>query len=108
MEWIIKGLENDPLFHGINSIVAESLPHLKRGAMRDFFNILKEDNIYFREYHNKTDSLYQINDCYYEFFSVDQHDKLRGARRSNLFINEANNVSKNAYDQLETRTKNNV
>lgn len=40
-----------------------------------------------------------------EFFSSDNGDKLRGARRDRLFINEANNVTKDAFDQLEVRTK---
>lgn len=40
-----------------------------------------------------------------EFFSVDQPEKVRGARRDRLFINEANNVSFDAFEQLEVRTK---
>jgi phage terminase large subunit len=40
-----------------------------------------------------------------EFFSADQPDKLRGARRDRCFINEANNISLDAFDQLEVRTK---
>ena len=40
-----------------------------------------------------------------EFFGVDSPDKLRGGRRDRLFINEANNVALDAFDQLEVRTK---
>jgi phage terminase large subunit len=36
----------------------------------------------------------------------DQPDKLRGARRDVLFINECNNISFEAYQQLSIRTKN--
>ena len=103
--WIISALENNEEFSGINSIVSESMPHLKRGAMRDFFEILKNAGLYDRTAHNKTDSTYKINDSVFEFFSADQDDKLRGARRNNLFVNEANNVSKDAFDQMESRTK---
>jgi phage terminase large subunit len=40
-----------------------------------------------------------------EFFSVDQSEKVRGARRDRLFINEANNIPLSAFDELEVRTK---
>ena len=90
------------------SIVSESMPHLKRGAMRDFFNILKENDLYIRDNHNKTDNTYQVNNSVIEFFSVDNHAKLRGARRDILFINECNNVSYEAFNQLEVRTKKRV
>jgi len=40
-----------------------------------------------------------------EFFSVDQSEKVRGARRDRLFINEVNNVLFSAFEELEVRTK---
>lgn len=40
-----------------------------------------------------------------EFFSADQPDKLRGARRDILFMNEANNIPFDSYLQLAMRTK---
>jgi phage terminase large subunit len=40
-----------------------------------------------------------------EFFGADQADKLRGGRRDRLFINECNNVSFGAFEELEVRTK---
>jgi phage terminase large subunit len=55
---------------------------------------------------NATDSIYTFETgSQMEFFSVDQPDKLRGARRDRLFINEANNIPLDAFDQLEVRTK---
>jgi phage terminase large subunit len=90
----------------LTSIVSESFPHLKRGAMRDFLNILKEHNYYQDKAWNRTDSIYMFETgSTIEFFSVDQPDKLRGARRDRLFINEANNTPVEAFDQLEVRTK---
>jgi phage terminase large subunit len=90
------------------SIVSETLPHLKRGAMRDFFKILKEDNLYSEKNHNKSGNIYNIGDSIIEFFSADNGDKVRGARRDYLFINECNNVSFETYNQLEVRTKNQI
>lgn len=90
---------------GLVSIVSESLPHLKRGAMRDFVNILQSNELYQASNHNRTDHTYKINDTTFEFFSADQDDKLRGARRDYLFINEANNISFQAWSELFIRTR---
>ena len=55
---------------------------------------------------NATDSVYTFETgSQIEFFSTDNGDKLRGARRDRLFINEANNVAFDAFEQLEVRTK---
>ena len=88
------------------SIVSESIPHLKRGAIKDFINILIMTDNYKDSSFNKSDLKYKFsNGSYIEFFSVDQPDKLRGARRDVLFINECNNVNFEAYNQLAIRTK---
>lgn len=90
----------------LTSIVSESIPHLKRGAMRDFKNIMQAHNYWKDDLWNATDSIYTFETgSQIEFFSSDQPDKLRGARRDRLFINEANNISLDAFDQLEVRTK---
>jgi phage terminase large subunit len=88
------------------SIVSESIPHLKRGAIKDFVNIMIMTGNYKDASFNKSDLKYKFsNGSYIEFFSVDQPDKLRGARRDVLFINECNNVNFEAYNQLAIRTK---
>ncbi len=90
----------------IISVVSESLPHLKRGAIRDFLNIMQEHKYFKDDRWNKTDFFYLFESgSKIEFFSVDQPEKVRGARRDVLFINEANNISYDAYTQLEIRTK---
>lgn len=86
--------------------MSESIPHLKRGAIRDFKNIMKEHNYWREKQWNATDSIYTFETgSQIEFFSTDNADKLRGARRQRLFINEANNVSFDAFEQLEVRTE---
>ncbi len=104
-QWILRGIEDDPEFRGVNSICSESMPHLKRGALRDFIHILKNEGIYDVRNHNRTEQIYTIGNAQYEFFGVDDDSKLRGARRNKLFINEANNTTQGAFDQLEPRTK---
>lgn len=88
------------------SVVSESIPHLKRGAIRDFKNIMEGHRYWKDSQWNATDSIYTFETgSRIEFFSTDNADKLRGARRDRLFINEANNVSFDAFEQLEVRTK---
>ena len=87
------------------SVVSESIPHLRRGALKDFLGILKGLNRYNDTQFNKSTLKYVFtNGSYIEFFSTDQPDKLRGARRTDLFINECNNVPFDAYQQLAIRT----
>lgn len=86
------------------SVVSESLPHLKRGCIRDFKEILADD---FNEAKfNKTDQIYTgLGKSTIEFFSADEPAKMRGAGRDILFINEANNVAYDAYRELDVRTR---
>lgn len=91
------------------SVVSESIPHLRRGAIKDFEKIMKWTNRWIEDHFNKTLLKYTFsNGSYIEFFSADQDDKLRGARRHVLYINEANNVSLNAYNELSIRTSGNI
>lgn len=90
----------------LTSIVAESTPHLKRGALRDFKNILIDHKYWKDDNWSATDSIYTFETgSQIEFFSSDQPDKLRGARRDRCFMNEANNMQLDTFDQLEVRTK---
>lgn len=87
------------------SVVSETFPHLKKGAIRDFISIM-EGHRYFKEGNwNKTDSLYTFESgSKIEFFSADSSDKVRGPRRDILFINECNNINFETYTQLAIRT----
>lgn len=90
----------------LTSVVSESIPHLKRGAIRDFKNIMRAQGYWKENSWNATDSIYTFETgSQMEFFSADNADKLRGGRRDRLFINEANNVLFDAFEQLEVRTK---
>lgn len=90
----------------LTSIVSESMPHLKKGAMRDFMKILKTHGYFREENWSATDKIYTFETgSQIEFYGADSADKLRGGRRDRLFINEANNVSFEAFEELEVRTK---
>ena len=90
----------------LTSVVSESIPHLKRGALRDFKNIMKAHSYWKDANWNATDSIYTFETgSQIEFFSTDNGDKLRGGRRDRCFMNEANNCTLDAFDQLEVRTR---
>lgn len=90
------------------SVVSESIPHLKKGVLRDFEDILERLNVRGVNV-NKTDRLYRFpSGGYVEFFSVDDWGKVKGSSRDVLFINEANRMGYEAYRQLVARTTSQV
>jgi len=87
------------------SVVAENVPFLKRGAIRDFKTIMEHMGIWVDDNWNRTDSNYDFgNGSSIEFFSADNAGKAVGAARDYLFINEANNVKYEIAFQLMART----
>lgn len=91
------------------SVVSESIPHLRRGALRDFLKIMKSINRYVDDRYNKTLLKYEFaNGSFIEFFSADDSSKLRGGRRNILYINECNSVSFESFNELSIRTKDEV
>lgn len=90
----------------LTSVVSESFPHLKKGAMRDFINILQAHGYYDDARWNRSDFIYTFETgSKIEFFSADMPSKVRGPRRDRLFVNEANNVVRESWEQLLLRTR---
>lgn len=88
------------------SVVSESFPHLSKGAMLDFLNIMERHKYFKAERWNKTNSVYTFETgSKLEFFSADTPGKVHGPRRDVLFVNEANNISYTIFDQLRVRTR---
>lgn len=91
------------------SIVSESVPHLRRGAIKDFLKIMVDTGRYIDSHWNRTLLTYTFSTgSYIEFFSADQPDRVRGPRRTQLYINEANNIAFDTFDQLLIRTSGSV
>lgn len=91
------------------SIVSKTFPHLRRGAIRDFIEIMQSNGAWEEKRFNKTDSIYTFkNGTCIEFFSADNDAKLRGPGRDILFINEANLLSIGEWRQLLVRTRGKV
>ncbi|WOI85984.1 PBSX family phage terminase large subunit [Rhodococcus qingshengii] len=103
MAYLVHTAQSNPNL--VISVVSESIPHLRLGAMRDFTTIMKWHRYWKDASWNGTFSTYTFpNGTIIEFFSSDS-DKAHGPRRDILFLNECNNVSYDVYTQLETRTR---
>lgn len=99
---------NEP---GLTSVVSESMPHLRRGALRDFKKIMQLHGYWKDSAWKESEKVYTFETGWQiEFFSADQPDKLRGGRRDRLFGNEVNTWPNGleAFNQLEVRTKESV
>ena len=101
--WIVFGYCTTEVGKTI-TICRKTYPALRSSSMRDFFEILKEYGLYKEENHNKSNSEYKLYGNLIEFISLDQPQKLRGRKRDLLYINEANEISFEDWQQLIFRT----
>lgn len=101
--WLIDYCQS--LSGQVCTVVAESVPHLRLGAIRDFQNIMKSNGYWDDNAWNETGRYKFPNGSFIEFISFDKFGKAHGPRRDVLFINEANNIPYLIADQLITRTR---
>ena len=88
----------------IITICRKTFPALRATVLRDFISILRKYDLYKEEYHNKSSSEYSLFGNLIEFISLDQPVKVRGRKRELLFINEANELHYEDWQQLLFRT----
>lgn len=87
------------------SIVRKTLPALKGSVLIDFKDILNRMQLWDGKAFNKTELIYRFNNgSWFEFFSTDDEQKIRGRKRQILFANEANEISYLEWQQLLMRT----
>ena len=89
----------------IITICRKTFPSLRATVLRDFLHILRHHEMYREEYHNKSNSEYNLFGNLIEFTSLDQSQKIRGRKRDLLFINEANELFWEDWQQLIFRTQ---
>lgn len=86
-------------------IAGESLPHLKRGVLRDLPKVFEQFDLNFDLLFNRSDSFIKMpNGSKINFIALDNPGKARGSRRDILFINEANLIPFETAQQLFIRT----
>ncbi len=90
------------------TVVGASVPHLKQGAMKDFLKVMKQTKRYKAECWHDTNRKYTfLNGAYIEFVNADE-DKSIGPRRDILYINEANKIPFEIYNQMSMRTSGDI
>ena len=90
------------------TICRKTFPSVRASVMRDFVEILRKHNIYSEDNHNKSNHEYNLNGNLVEFISLDQPQKVRGRKRNLLFINEANELDYEDWQQLVFRTEDKI
>lgn len=91
------------------TIMSDTLPNLRRGAMKDWKDILRgtERERYFTEKITEHSWINLCTSTKIEFMSCDDMGAL-GARRDYLYVNEANRINFETFGQLEIRTFNKI
>lgn len=92
----------------IVTICRKAFPSLRATVLRDFIGILQANNIYSEKFHNKSNSEYHLFGNLIEFIALDQSQKIRGRKRDLLFINEANELYFEDWQQLIFRTQDQI
>lgn len=96
----------------IATVAGQDIPNLKSGAYRDFENrILPEfdewlnHSVVYVESYNKTERTWRFsNGSLIEFKSYKDAQDAKNGKRDILFVNEANGISYDVYNQLAMRT----
>lgn len=90
------------------TVVGESIPNLKAGALRDALDIYgnsKQLKSFITDY-NRTDRIFfSYNGSVMEFKSYETSQSAKSGKRDYLFINEAQGISPEIFNELHIRTK---
>jgi phage terminase large subunit len=88
------------------TICRKTFPSLRATAMHDFFEVIRNMGAYREEWHNRSENIYHYapSGTDVDFISVDEPMKVRSRRRDFLWINEANELKREDFEQLNMRT----
>lgn len=104
MEAYVEHAVNNKNTNEITQVFRKTLASCRRTVLRDFIEVLRRWKLFNHIKYNKTDSIFELFGNYIEFCGADDEQKLRGAKRDHLFINEANELSWDEAKQLFMRT----
>ena len=87
------------------SVVRLGRPALESSVFRDFEEIMQGMGIWDENKCNRTKLEYRDNGGLFEFFSIDNDQKVRGRKRHILYCNESNEIPEKEFKQLLFRTE---
>jgi phage terminase large subunit len=101
--WIQKLLQEE---NKTLSLVRKTLPSLKNSILKDLVEVLELFELYDPRKWHKQEGYYELpNGSIINWFSADEPQKLRGAKRDYLYCNEANELDLEDWRQLIMRTE---
>lgn len=104
--WLIDYCQTPQGRPKLATVGSESFPHLDKGAILDFKNIMKDRGYWDENLWHDTKHVYTFETGNkLEFASFDTYGKAHGPRRDVFFGNEVNNMPYNVVDQLIARTR---
>ena len=104
LQWILVKALSEP--NMVFSIVRKSFPSMRVSIMRDWVGILKDLDIWDENRWSATEHIYTFdNGSMVEFMSIDSSEKRKGSARDYLFVDEANELSREDWFQLFIRTR---
>ena len=89
----------------IISVVGQDVPNLKRGAITDATNIAATFAPVVKRYHSTEKAFEFHNGARIEFVSYETPQDAKAGKRHILFVNEANGIRHEVFEQLSIRTK---
>ena len=90
------------------TVVGQDIPNLKVGALRDALDIIGNDEAIKQQLvsYNRSERLMTfLNKSVIEFNSYDNEQDAKSGKRDYLFVNEANGIPYNVFEQLSLRTR---
>ena len=103
--WLYKLCQEN---NKVLTVCRETMPSLKNTVFRDFIEIMYKMGIYDPNNLSKGEMTYKLGTNLIEFRNLDDDQKVRGAKRDYLYINEANEISYPIWKQLLFRTKSKI
>ena len=93
------------------TVVGQDIPNLKVGALRDALDIINADEAILQQlvFYNRSERVLSFrNGSIIEFNSYDNEQDAKSGKRDYLFVNEANGIPYNVFEQLSLRTRQKV
>lgn len=103
--WINKLLHEE---NKVLTVCRETMVSLKNTVLRDFIDILMKTKQFDVANFSKGEMTYRLGTNLIEFRNLDDDQKIRGAKRDYLYINEANEIPSPIFKQLMFRTRDKV
>ena len=85
------------------AVTRKTMPALKMTAMRLILNLLKDYNLFAPACLNKTENTYKMGRSMFQFFSLDDPEKIKSSEFNYIWLEEATEFNYQDYSVLLTR-----